>query len=67
VTPAELLPAVPNSGEDIVVMPNGDLAWAYVSEAARNTAEPLPRDRRSGQLQVPPARRVTIARLRYCR
>lgn len=64
-SPPALLSAVPNTGEDIMVFPNGDLGWAYVAEAERHTAAPLPVTR-SGELRVPVKRELSVARLRYC-
>jgi hypothetical protein len=59
-TPDATVPAPPSSAEDIIVLPNGDLAWAYVEEDSRNYAAPL------SAPDVPAKRTLSIARLRYC-
>lgn len=64
VTPDVRIDAPPNSEQDIVVFPNGDLGWAFVPDDARNYAEPLPNIR--GIPNLPAKRRLSIARLRYC-
>jgi hypothetical protein len=53
--------AVPNSEDDIAVLPNGDLAWAFVREDARSYAQPL-----TDATQVPPKQTIQLARLAYC-
>jgi hypothetical protein len=53
-----LIRAVPNSGDDLSVYPNGDVAWAYVADSARDY-QPLSAPRST-------KRRISIARLRYC-
>jgi hypothetical protein len=63
-TPDVRIAAPPNSEQDIVVFPNGDLGWAFVPDDARNYAEPLPNNR--GIPTVPAKRQLSIARLRYC-
>jgi hypothetical protein len=64
ITPDARLAAPPNSEQDLVVFPNGDVGWAFVPDAKRNCAEPLPNDR--GIPRVEPKRQLSIARLRYC-
>jgi hypothetical protein len=64
VTPDVRIGAPPNSEQDIVVFPNGDLGWAFVPDDARNYADPLPNNR--GIPTVPAKRQLSIARLRYC-
>jgi hypothetical protein len=54
----ERISAVPNTGDDLSVLPNGDVAWAYVADSARDY-QPL-------QLPRPSKSRISIARLRYC-
>lgn len=63
-TPDVRIAAPPNSEQDIVVFPNGDLGWAFVPDDARNYAEPLPNNR--GIPTVPVKRQLSFARLRYC-
>jgi hypothetical protein len=63
-TPDVRIGAPPNSEQDIVVFPNGDLGWAFVPDDARNYTEPLPNNR--GIPTVPAKRQLSIARLRYC-
>jgi hypothetical protein len=63
-TPDVRIDAPPNSEQDIVVFPNGDLGWAFVRDEARDFAEPLPNNR--GIPTVPPKQQLSIARLRYC-
>jgi hypothetical protein len=62
-TADELLPAPPNSRDDLTLFPNGDVGWAFVPDAARNynsTLEPqkIP--------QLVTKRQISIARLLYC-
>jgi hypothetical protein len=56
--------AAPNTEDDIAVFPNGDLAWAYVEEDARNYDRPLALE--AGRPSVPAKRSLSIARLRAC-
>lgn len=64
-TPEETIPAPPNSAEDLVVLPGGDLAWAFVEEDARNYDAPLSRN--AGRApDVPEKRVLSLARLSYC-
>jgi hypothetical protein len=65
VSPETLIDAVPNTGDDIVVFPNGDLGWAFVPDPARSYANEVQTDR-NGVASVPSKRRVSVARLRYC-
>jgi hypothetical protein len=53
--------AVPNSEDEIAVLPNGDLAWAFVHEDARSYAAPL-----TNATQVAPKQAIQLARLAYC-
>jgi len=64
-TSDETIPVPPNSAEDILVLPNGDLAWAFVEEDARNYAVPLT-ENGSGAPNVSSKRTLSIAHLRYC-
>jgi hypothetical protein len=64
-TPDETIPAPPNSAEDLVVLPDGDLAWAFVEEDARSYASPLTVNG-GGAPEVPPAQTLAVARLAYC-
>jgi hypothetical protein len=64
-TEDEVIPAPPNSAEDIVVLPNGDLAWAFVEDDARNYDGPLTQSP-GGAPDVPPKRMLSIARMEYC-
>jgi hypothetical protein len=64
VTPDLRITAPPNSEQDIVVFPNGDLGWAFVPDENRNYAEPLPNNR--GIPTVAAKRQLSLARLRYC-
>jgi hypothetical protein len=64
-TPDATIPAPPSSAEDIVVLPNGDLVWAFVEDAARNYADPLTLNSRQAP-DVPPRRTLSIAHLTYC-
>ncbi|HEY3494438.1 MAG TPA: hypothetical protein VGK73_07125 [Polyangiaceae bacterium] len=64
-TPDSTLEAPPASYDDIVVLPNGDLAWAFVPDPERNYADVLPLDS-EGIPDVPPRREIAVARLRYC-
>lgn len=57
--------AVPNTYDDLQSLPNGDVAWVYVPDEARDYSSPLPVDQ-NGMLRVPPKHRLSVARLRYC-
>jgi hypothetical protein len=64
-SPDTLVPAVPNTDEDLRVLPNGDIAWAFVAEAERNYADPLvPAD--GGVDPGAPSRTLSVARLAFC-
>lgn len=64
-TADEVLPAPPNSRDDMVVFPNGDVGWAFVPDSNRNYSGTLPLD--SHQVPDVPARRqLSIARLIQC-
>jgi hypothetical protein len=65
VTPDEILPAVPNSEDDIAVLNDGDLAWAFVQEDARSYADQLPVDAQAVP-RVASKRQIKLARLTYC-
>jgi hypothetical protein len=57
--------APPSTDDEVVVLPNGDLAWAFVPDPERDYQRPLPID--ADGVPVAPARReITVARLRYC-
>jgi len=64
-TEDETIPAPPNSAEDIAVLPNGDLVWAFIEDDARNYNGPLTQDAR-GAPDVPQKRTLSVAHLRYC-
>ena len=64
-TPDEVIAAPPNSRDDIVLFPNGDVGWAFVRETARNYADILPVDAQKVPL-VDTKRQISIARLIYC-
>jgi len=64
-TPDLTIQAPPNSAEDIAVLPNGDLAWAFVEEDDRNYQSKLPLDARRAP-DVPPKRTLSVAHLTYC-
>lgn len=61
--PEEILPAPPNSADDIAVFPNGDLGWAFAAED-RSYSSTLVTV--GGIPSVPPIRRISVARLAYC-
>ncbi len=64
-TPDEVLTAPPNSRDDMVIFPNGDVGWAFVPDPARNYADILPVDAQKVPL-VDAKRQIAIARLIYC-
>lgn len=53
-----MIRTVPNTGDDMSVLPNGDVAWAYVADSTRDY-QPL-------SASKPAKSRISIARLRYC-
>ncbi|HEY2735429.1 MAG TPA: hypothetical protein VGI70_15635, partial [Polyangiales bacterium] len=57
--------AVPNTGEDLIILPNGDVAWAFVPDDARNYEAPITRDRNDVPV-VPSKHSLSIARMRVC-
>jgi hypothetical protein len=59
----EIIDAPPNSSDDIVVFPDGDLGWAFVPEVRDYSALI---DTTSGAPSVPPVRQINIARFAYC-
>jgi hypothetical protein len=61
----EVLPAPPNSRDDMVLFPNGDVGWAFVPDDDRNYKTALDVDARKVPL-VPTRRQLRIARLLYC-
>jgi hypothetical protein len=63
-TPDVRIDAPPNSEQDLIVFPNGDVGWAFVPDDTRNYDAPLAGDR--GIPSVPSRHRVSIARLHYC-
>ncbi len=63
-TPDVRIDAPPNSEQDLVVFPNGDIGWAFVPDPNRNYDAPLQNDR--GIPAVEPRQRLSMARLRYC-
>lgn len=66
VTPDAVISAAPNAGSDIAVLPNGDLAWAFVADPNRNYANPLP-SAGPNSPGLPTKTEVTVARLAYCK
>jgi hypothetical protein len=58
------LSAVPNHHDDLVTLPNGDVAWAYVPDEARDYSSVPPS--RDDRVLAPAKRSFTVARLRYC-
>jgi hypothetical protein len=64
-TADEELPAPPNSRDDLVVFPNGDVGWAFVPDSNRNYADSLHLDSR-GVPDVHAQRQISIARLIHC-
>jgi hypothetical protein len=60
-----LISAPPNSGSDIAVLPNGDLAWAFVAEDARNYANPMFGDGPNSPT-LPAKTEIGVARLALC-
>lgn len=65
-TPDAVLPYPPNSRDDLVTFPNGDVGWAYVPDDARAYSDPLAVDSHKVP-QVSQKRQLNIARLLYCR
>ncbi|MET0387663.1 MAG: hypothetical protein ABW321_16960 [Polyangiales bacterium] len=63
-TPDTPIDAPPNSEQDLVIFPDGDIGWAFVPDDSRNYAAPLTTS--NGVPNVPVKRTVGIARLRYC-
>jgi hypothetical protein len=55
---------VPNHHDDLVTLPNGDVAWAYVADADRDYSTPPPS--RDNVVLSPPKHTFQVARLRYC-
>lgn len=60
----ERLRAVPNHHDDLVTLPNGDVAWAYVPDDARDYSTVPPS--REDRVLAPAKRTFNIARLRFC-
>jgi hypothetical protein len=63
VGPAEDIPWAPNGGDDIVVLPDFDLAWAFAGDA-RDPSTLI--NAASGAPSVPPTRQIGIARFALC-
>jgi len=63
--PDEVLPAPPNSRDDMALFPNGDVGWAFVPDPARDYNTTLNVDAQKVPL-VPAIRQISIARLLYC-
>lgn len=55
---------VPNHHDDLVTLLNGDVAWAYVPDEARDYSDVPPS--RDNRVLAPPKRTINIARVRYC-
>jgi hypothetical protein len=66
VTQDALIPAPPPTNDDIVVLPNGDLAWAFVPDPERDYRETLDLGT-DGAPVATPRREIALARLRYCK
>lgn len=64
-TTDEAVPAPPNSRDDLVVFPNGDVGWAFVPDGKRNYSDSLRLDSR-GVPDVHARRQISIARLIHC-
>jgi hypothetical protein len=64
-TPDALIPAPPSTNDDLVVLPNGDLIWAFVPDPERDYDASLYLDA-DGVPIAPERREIGIARLRYC-
>ena len=64
-TPDEVIAAPPNSRDDMVIFPNGDVGWAFVPDTNRNYSDILPVDAQKVPL-VAAKRQISIARLIYC-
>lgn len=61
-----IISAPPNSGSDIAVLPNGDLAWAFVAEDSRDYAHPLPSSGPNSP-NLPAKTELSVARLALCK
>lgn len=61
----EILPAPPNSRDEMVTFPNGDVGWAFVPDAQRSYSDYLRLDAANVPL-VAAQRTISIARLLYC-
>ncbi len=64
-TPDATIPAVPNGPDDIAVLPDGDLAWAFVADPARDYSAPLALDAKNVPA-VAAKRELSLARVAYC-
>jgi len=64
-TPDQTIPAPPSANDDLVTLPNGDLAWAFVPDPQRDYRYELRLDA-SGVPIAPARREISVARLRYC-
>lgn len=62
-TPDALINPVPNTAEDLIALPNGDVVWAYVPDDGRNYSQPLDTD---AVTRLPAKRKLFVARLRMC-
>ncbi|HKQ68837.1 MAG TPA: hypothetical protein VJT73_05830 [Polyangiaceae bacterium] len=62
--PDEVLDAPPNGSDGISVLPNGDLAWAFVAED-RSYSAPVTRNA-NGVPIAAASRQITVARLALC-
>lgn len=61
---AGMLSAVPNHHDDLVTLPNGDVAWAFVPDPDRDYSAAPPS--RGSVVLAAPKRTFQVARLRYC-
>jgi hypothetical protein len=64
VVTGSLVSAVPNHHDDLATLSNGDVAWAYVPDDARDYSSVPPS--RDNRVLAPAKRTINIARLRYC-
>jgi hypothetical protein len=64
-TPDVVLPYAPNSRDELVSFPNGDVGWAFVPDDSRDYTAPLAVDA-SRVPEVTGKRELSLARLLYC-
>jgi hypothetical protein len=61
-----LIPAVPNTNEDLEIFPDGDIGWAFVAEGSRSYADPVLTGDGGSTPALPASRTLSVARLTYC-